>query len=202
MNTTNNENINNYCEENIKFIYQNLPKEYKKKSSYKNIRSICKVYNYMELELLCITDIHKYNSDCLNYFKKLNILPLSLIEVEIENKYFPENEIYYNKLLNTLINIRPYIKYYYDIYTKYMKIEIVDIPPNSIIEFYNSKEPTFGNTSRLNMDKPKIIKIIKVCDKIVKYKYVVCPCEETNKNRRLSKEQFVNYLYDTFYKIY
>jgi len=198
MSSTNDKNINKYCKENIDFIYQNIPFEYQIEFD-KNIRSICNVYDYMEFEILCIRDICKSNN-CLNYFKKLHILPVSLIEVEIEDKYFPEKKLYrnkYNKLFSNLINIRPYIEYYYDIYTKYMKIELENIPQNSTIEFYDSKNTSRDNYSILNRDKPKIIKLIKVCKKIVKIKY-----EGDIKNRNIPKEDLQKYLHHTCYKIY
>jgi len=198
MSSTNDKNINKYCKENIDFIYQNIPFEYQIEFD-KNIRSICNVYDYMEFEILCIRDICKSNN-CLNYFKKLHILPISLIEVEIEDKYFPEKKLYrnkYNKLFSNLINIRPYIEYYYDIYTKYMKIELENIPQNSTIEFYDSKNTSRDNYSILNRDKPKIIKLIKVCKKIVKIKY-----EGDIKNRNIPKEDLQKYLHHTCYKIY
>ena len=199
METYQAKNINDYCEENINFIYENLSPEYKKQYC-KNIRSICSVYEYMEFEILCMRDICKSNN-CINYFKKLHILPISLIEVEIEDKYFPEKKLcailyrkIYDKLITSLINIRTYIKYYYDIYTKYMKITVENIPPNSTIEFYNSYE---HGPRAFYGDKPKIIKIIKVCKKIVKIKY-----EGDIKNRNIPKEDLQSYLHHTCYKIY
>jgi len=199
MSSTNKKNINNYCIENIKFIYKNFPSEYRKKFCM-NIRSICEVYDYMEFEILCIRDICKSNN-CLNYFKKLNLLPVSLIEVEIEDKYFPEKKLYrdeYDKLFSSLIKIRPYIEYYYDIYTKYMKIEVENIPPNSTIEFYNSRGVIpFNNTSKLQSYKPKSMKIIKVCNKIVKFKF-----EGDLKYSIITKEDLKDYLHYTCYKIY
>lgn len=199
MSSTNKKNINDYCEKNINFIYENLSPEYKKKYR-KNIRSICSVYDYMEFEILCMRDICKSNN-CLNYFKKLHILPVSLIEVEIEDKYFPEKKLYrnkYDKLFSRLINIRPYIEYYYDIYTKYMNIEVENIPPNSTIEFYNSRGVIpFNNTSKLQSYKPKSMKIIKVCNKIVKFKF-----EGDLKYSIITKEDLKDYLHYTCYKIY
>ena len=208
MSSTNQENINDYCEENINFIYENFPQEYKKKFS-KNIRSICKVYDYMEFEILCIRDICKSNN-CLNYFKKLHILPVSLIEVEIEDKYFPEKKLYrnnYDKLFSRLINIRPYIEYYYDFYTKYMKIEVENIPPNSTIEFYSSPErkyrrlPASINNFLRSTNQPmlKSMKIIKVCNKIVKFK---CEGDINIKHSTIPKKDLQNYLHNTCYKIY
>ena len=208
MSSTNKKNINDYCEESLNSIYENLSPEYKKQS-YKNISSICSVYEYMEFEILCMRDICKSNN-CLNYFKKLNILPLDIVEVEIEDKYFPEKKLYrnkYDKLFSRLINIRPYIEYYYDIYKKYMKITVENIPPNSTIEFYNSPDWKYNSlAASINLLPASIIhpflksmKIIKVCNKIVKFK---CEGDINIKYRTMPKKNLKNYLHHTCYKIY
>ncbi len=144
-----NQLINNYCKKNIEFILNNIPSE------YLSTENMYESYKYMELELLCIRD----TIINLNYFKKLNILPISLIQVEIIDKSF-ENKLYYS-LLDKLIKIRPYINFYNNIYEKYMTIPLENIPPNSTIEFLSPYPYTLGFK----------LKIIKVCKKIVKVQY-------------------------------
>jgi hypothetical protein len=79
-----------------------------------------------------------------------------------------------------------------------MNIEVENIPPNSTIEFYNSSTSRC-DYSILNDYKPKKIKIIKVCNKIVKFKFQGDMCI---KYRTIRKEDLKYYLHYTCYKIY
>jgi len=166
------------------------------------------INNYININTIEYNDAkEKFNtsSNIINsltlpykYFKKMNILPLNIVEGEID-KYFNIDTLlaetnnkglkynihdYNNDMKNSFKKLKELKNY-----KKYL-IPLNEFPDGCMLE-----RDTFNDYSGSYLGGNYTIYDIKVCDKVVKF------TDYDNKRKQMKKEDFINTFMNKFYKI-